>query len=300
MRVKIRTLSDVNSALGVYGELHRIMQAVPRGAGETGVIGGAGRQWLGTARLLCDCLALGWHKQASNQQDAGRTGSDWDAALALETEADGTGQPSKRQRLMGSEGPPRPAQDDEQPAAPSHTRVGLRERTEDAHLDGGSSTLPAWHQSPAQMRACQQVWHTLVETARNSRLSEDGEELNIADLEHDLLDTLGRTAGLSLLPAEVSDMAEAKEDDNSSLRRLEQAVANKGSTGKKTRVGQLQSLAVAAAYAASRAAALTAVCVGPTHAVREVNAFASCFGRLPWCISSAIVAAADELMHARS
>jgi hypothetical protein len=177
-------------------------------------------------------------------------------------------------------------------------------------MDGGKvncsfEQLPAWHCSPIQLLDCQQAWHALLDAVRTSRGSQDGDAptAEIVGLETELLDITGRTAGLSRPITEVSNVAEsrcaagAEVEHEDLMRSLEQAVA-KVARGC-ARVRRLQSLAVAAAHAVSRATALLALCVGPTHAFREVNAFAPCFGRLPWGIASAIVAAADELTHAQ-
>ena len=82
------------------------------------------------------------------------------------------------------------------------------------------------------------------------------------------------------------------------LLSVEQAVAKEAIGFNTELCCQLQGLAAAAVHAVSRAGVLLALCVGPTHVLREANAFGSCFSRLPWSVASAIVAAADELTQA--
>ena len=278
---------------------------MPRDAGETGVIGGAGRQWLSTARLLCDCLAIGLQAQPPDAQQPRRTEAPQGAAAALDPDGGDGDPPFKRRRVTDVADTSRSARHAEQPAA--RTDAG-----EDSHLHVNAGKvncafeqLPAWHHSPTQLQACQQAWHALTDTVRTSRVSRDGcaPTAEIAGRDLELLHVLGRTAGLSRPAAEVLNMAEsqcvagAEVEHEGLMSTLEQAVAKElsGCTG--ARVRRLQSLALAAAHAVSRATALLALCVGPTHTLREVNAFASCFGRLPWVVASAIVAAANDLSH---
>jgi len=274
-------------------------------AGETAVIGAAGRQWLNVARLLCDCLALGLQRRTQDERAKPDRASPQEATHdAVHDNDDEPDRAAKRQRVFQ---PERSVNGHQQAARSPQESDGKHDKTRhlgDAQGKGCSSQqLPSWHRSLAQLRGCQRAWRALIEQLRATEPRQGCEDaaqaISWRGLE--LLDTLGRTADLNVEaePGCEFDGASRRPafEEDSLLSCVQQAVAKEASGCSAVSTCQLQGLAVAAVHAVSRAAALLALCVGPTHVLREANAFGSCFGRLPWSVASAIVVAADELTH---
>jgi len=277
-------------------------------AGETAVIGAAGRQWLNVARLLCDCLALGLQQRTQDGRAKSDRPSPQEAAHdAVHDNDDEPDRAAKRQRVSQPEGSGNGHQQAAKPPQDSNGKHANTRHLGDAQGSGcRSQQLPSWHHSPAQLRGCQRAWHALMQQLRATK-PRQGREDAVQDtvvLELELLDTLGRTADLNMELEPGGEFAgesrKPASEDDSLLSCVQQAVAKEASGCSAVSTCQLQGLAVAAVHAVSRAAALLALCVGPTHVLREANAFGSCFGRLPWSVASAIVAAADELTHSRT
>ena len=274
-------------------------------AGETGVIAAAGRQWLHVARLLCDCLALGLRRRTHGEgAETERATPEAAGDTAIHDDDGRLDRAAKRQRVS------KPARaGNHQAAQPCQGSTGepakLRQSGDADGICCSSHRLPAWHHSLAQLRACQRAWHALLDKVRTAEPREGRVDAahDTSRLELELLNALGRASDLNTQAVTVfgvdENVTKIAVEENSLLVSLQQAVAKEATGCGAKLTDQLQGLAIAAVHALSRAAALLALCVGPTHVLREANAFGSCFGRLPWSIASAIVAASDEVAQSR-
>ena len=243
-------------------------------AGETGVIGAAGRQWLSTARLLCDCLALRLQRQSRRGQE------DWHRERPQDAADDDhdSSQAAKRQRTTH---PERVSGQEQQrvrtPTQQNDYNSSPEKAVDTVGIGSKAQHLPPWHTSSAQLRAYQQAWRALlssVQSCESRRVDEHGAQ-TVAELQLELQDALGRTAGLDEPRTHASDVydkdiqsSSTATEKDSLLVRLQRAVAKEAVGCSTAETCHLQGLAVAAVHAVSRATVLLAWCVGPTHMLR--------------------------------